>query len=727
MARAFVRVAVAVALLAATAPARAHDLAEAELRSVETAQLGAEHAAAHAAQRRLARAAQAAGARTAPAPLPPVPTQTGGAWAPAARLPVIAINAALLPTGKVLIFAYPGRPGEPGSGFENRAEAYVGYPDDPRSWRRVDPPIDPRTGKPTDIWCGGTSLLADGRVLVTGGNLDDDPAHVSTGLNTVFTFDPWTESWESHERMRQGRWYPTQVLMPDGRTLIASGLSAPGDPDFGSLGPSGSGGMDDDAEVFEPGGDISQLDFRFNDPGRLPLSEIYPKLFWAHTGHVLAAGPRPSDSWYLDPGTPSAWSELPDLSRTRDWGTAVMLADGRVLTLGGSPPDEFVDEDGDGADDFNYRPATATTEIFDGHAGWAAGPDMGIARSHANSVLLPDGTVATLGGGFGQDGSRYYYNWLYEEEQRRVELLDPRTGATILGAAQAEARTYHSTALLLPDARVMSAGDDINGAAGPGSGITDDTVEIYSPPYLFAEDGSPLGPDERPRIASAPTTAQLGDVIEVAASGVPATRAVLVAPGAATHATDMSQRIVELPDSIAVPGGGLRLRVPADANVVLPGYYMLFLLSADGVPSVARFIRVVAPPPAGLGPPAVPAPAASPPPRGAKAQLKVTGRLPSLRALRRSRRFSVIVTLSAPGRAQLRALLERPGRRALAITSTRRIRFHAAGRRRVTFKLTRRGRRLLQQRRRAVVRIRASAWLDSGEPALRVSVRRKLR
>jgi hypothetical protein len=166
----------------------------------------------------------------------------------------------------------------------------------------VDPPVDPRTGKPTDIWCVGTSLLADGRVLVPGDNLDEDPAHVSTGLNTGFTFDPWTESWQSHEPMRQGRWYPTQLLLPDGRTLIASGQSAPGDPDFGSLGPAGSRGMDDDAEVFEPGGDVSQLDFRFNEPGRPPLSEVYPRLFCTHTGHVLAAGPRPTAATSIPAG-----------------------------------------------------------------------------------------------------------------------------------------------------------------------------------------------------------------------------------------------------------------------------------------------------------------------------------------------------------------------------------------------------------------------------------------
>jgi hypothetical protein len=92
-----VAVAIAAALLAAAAPTRAYDLAEAALRRVETARLGAEHAAAHAAQRQLAREAPAAGARSAPpTPLPPVPPQTGGAWAPAAPIPVIAINAALL-------------------------------------------------------------------------------------------------------------------------------------------------------------------------------------------------------------------------------------------------------------------------------------------------------------------------------------------------------------------------------------------------------------------------------------------------------------------------------------------------------------------------------------------------------------------------------------------------------------------------------------------------------
>ena len=63
--------------------------------------------------------------------------------------------------------------------------------------------------------------------------------------------------------------------------------------------------------------------------------------------------------------------------------------------------------------------------------------------------------------------------------ERAVELYDPVTGSWRTGPSQVETRAYHSTALLLPDGRVLSTGDDRN----PSS--PDDTGEVYSPPYLF--------------------------------------------------------------------------------------------------------------------------------------------------------------------------------------------------------------------------------------------------
>ena len=156
-----------------------------------------------------------------------------------------------------------------------------------------------------------------------------------------------------------------------------------------------------------------------------------------------------------------------------------------------------------------------------------------------------------------------------DPEQRQVELWNPATGTWTLGPAQAESRAYHSTALLLPDGRVVSAGDDVNG------GTDRDTAEIYEPPYLFK--------GARPTITSAPTSAQIGTTFNVDTPDTNITKATLVAPGATTHANDMNQRYIPL--TVAQRAGGVTLTAPASAELATPGYYMLFLLNAQGVPS----------------------------------------------------------------------------------------------------------------------------------------------
>ena len=76
--------------------------------------------------------------------------------------------------------------------------------------------------------------------------------------------------------------------------------------------------------------------------------------------------------------------------------------------------------------------------------------------------------------------------------------MTPSTDSWLLGPAQQEDRTYHSTAVLLPDGRVFSAGDDHYPLEIKGrSSASPTTAEIYSPPYLFK------GP--RPQIDSAPS------------------------------------------------------------------------------------------------------------------------------------------------------------------------------------------------------------------------------
>jgi hypothetical protein len=146
-------------------------------------------------------------------------------------------------------------------------------------------------------------------------------------------------------------------------------------------------------------------------------------------------------------------------------------------------------------------------------------------------------------------------------------------------ATQAEDRAYHSTAILLPDARVLSAGDD--GAPINDPRYTNDAIEIFSPTYLFR------GP--RPIIGAAPATITWGQNFTITTPSS-VTQAVLIAPGANTHGNDMHQRYVPL---VFTGSGSLNATAPPNANVAPPGYYMLFLLNSAGVPSVSKWIRLV--------------------------------------------------------------------------------------------------------------------------------------
>jgi hypothetical protein len=62
-----------------------------------------------------------------------------------------------------------------------------------------------------------------------------------------------------------------------------------------------------------------------------------------------------------------------------------------------------------------------------------------------------------------------------------------------------------------------------------------------------------------------------------------------MAPGATTHANEMNARHIRL--AATKTNSGFRARIPSRA-VAPPGYYMLFVLRANGVPSVARWVRI---------------------------------------------------------------------------------------------------------------------------------------
>ncbi len=235
-------------------------MSEKRLRSFEVEVLGPRHAREHARVRRAARLgelprttrrARSAGVRAFAA----VDPNVGGRWGAPFSIPVMGIHAAVLPTGKVMWFSYPQNPspvyGNPDA--PNTAQAWLWDPATGGT-KRVDPPLwrDPADGqlKPANIWCAGQTFTNDGRLVVFGGNLAYSAGSVSwKGLNKIYTFNPWSESWTEQPDMRDGRWYPTGVRTADGRIVIISGLDESGGP-FGSS-------RNADVEVFTPSADLN--------------------------------------------------------------------------------------------------------------------------------------------------------------------------------------------------------------------------------------------------------------------------------------------------------------------------------------------------------------------------------------------------------------------------------------------------------------------------------------
>jgi galactose oxidase len=203
--------------------------------------------------------------------------------------------------------------------------------------------------------------------------------------------------------------------------------------------------------------------------------------------------------------------------------------------------------------------------------------DMAYRRTFGNSVVLPDGSVVVLGG---QAHAKAFTD---TGAVQVPELWDPATGRFTLLAPEAVPRTYHSVAVLLPDGRVFSGGGGLCGSCTTNH----PDAQILTPPYLLNSDGSER---TRPVIVNAPATASHGSTITVRTSGS-TPRFSLVRTSAVTHSVNTDQRRVPLSATTA-DEVTYTMPIPGDRGVVLPGYHLLFALTADGTPSVARFIHL---------------------------------------------------------------------------------------------------------------------------------------
>lgn len=432
-----------------------------------------------------------------------------GVWSSVLSWPIVGVHVILLPNGKVLAF---GRKGSP------------------RVW---DPATGAFTAVPSSTWlfCAGHALLPDGRVFLAGGHISDNH-----GLPDITLFSSTGNTWSKSSRMARGRWYPTTTVMGNGNVVILAGRDE-------------AGVQVEIPEVWS-NGTVRRLTAA---PRQLPY---YPRAFLAPDGRLFVAGPtRPTR--FLSLSGSGAWQKGPTRQfGAREYGSAVMYDDGKILYAGGSR-------------------TTNTAEVIDLNAGtpvWRWTGSMAHARRHLNLTVLPTGEVLATGGVGGTT-----FNDL-GSPVRAAELWNPATGTWTTLASSSIARGYHATSLLLPDGRVLHAG------SGDGAGAPNQlNAEIFSPPYLSR--------GARPVISGAPDEVGYGSQFRVLTPQAAAiTRVSLIRLGAPTHAFDENQRFQRL--SFTADATGLTVRTPTSANRTPPGHYMLFILNGSNVPSVARIIQI---------------------------------------------------------------------------------------------------------------------------------------
>lgn len=445
------------------------------------------------------------------------------------------------------------------------------------------------------LFCAGQTLTSDGQVFTAGGTRSltslttGELRVVGLPYATTFAGGTWTRVPANMGALGPTgtpmRWYPTTTRLPNGRILVTSG--------FDLVVPSGSVNLS--VESFDTGAaawsTVSSLgqtpvvlinsDYThafvlpallgaydlvmFGEPG-VPVLGSSQSANWL----ALESAPRPGSEAFQETRRANAghWDSevapdngassvlLPIRTTSGEWG----YGNGSVLIAGGAHNTQHIQ----------------SVDVFDPISRrWRPTLNMLVDRHHPSTVLLPDGRVLIIAG--------------HSEDPnvRHAEYVDPRQGFSVgIGAADGgEVRGYHSVSLLLPDGRVLVAGG--RDVSTPDS-LEKPTFRYYYPHYMFAS---------RPRILTAPTQLAFGTSFPIISIGArPPAEIVLVSLGSMTHSFDQNQRSVQLTLGANIQIGTdayLSIAVsPYGAQVAPPGYYMLFVVDGQRIPSIARIVHV---------------------------------------------------------------------------------------------------------------------------------------
>lgn len=476
-----------------------------------------------------------------------------GFWTTLTPSPIFAVHSAVLKSGKVILWSGHA---ELGAGYGTVTALY-------------DPVTDSYSTVPftdnDDLFCAGHTFLPDGKLIAGGG------ANVGQ-VDSTHIFDPITEAWTHlpSGTMNQPRWYPTMVAMSDGRTAILSGTS--------------NTGTVSDMEVI----DLTAVTptWQVVSGGAKSFSGLYPGFHWLPSGdmfftrtgwnsHALAT--NDVTHFTFSGAASGTWTDYAPMNYPdRKEGASVILID----DTGATPTTKVFVAGGR----TSTSPAMKHCEIIDitnpaTTPGWQLTADMANDRIGIGAIILPNGQIMVVGGR--QTSGRFDSSPIFVYEG---EIYNPATDSWSITPPMSYGRQYHSSVVLLPDARIFASGG-VDASLGWGMAGNQQTSESYTPEYLT------LG--SRPTINSGTATSTTyGSAVSVLTPNASDIGSVcLIAPGAVTHHTDTNQRYIKIGFSITSPSE-ISIDIPSSVDVAPPACYMLFILDNAGIPSEAHFIQI---------------------------------------------------------------------------------------------------------------------------------------
>ena len=387
---------------------------------------------------------------------------------------------------------------------------------------------------PNTLFCSLLTSLPDGRLAVIGGGSDSGGGASSK----VQVYDEDSRTFSVIGQMERARWYPGGSIDAQGNPIVAGGTST---------------GIE---RIDASTGTGTLLNTSFPAHWYADLIRTPDNRFAIEDVGDLQGGEN--SSRFMLNGTSLSSSSDTTLLKNRYRGIRTMIGPHKMLWSSGGTSRESMIIDASG-----------------GTPTYSAAASSAFPHMTGQGVTLPTGDVLAVGGNSSGSSS-------IGTPVMTPELYKPASNTWSSMANMSRQRQYHSVAALLPDGRVWSAGTSWEGTQEANG-------QYFSPPYLYTSSGQPAS---RPTATDAPSSVKAGDSFSIATSNPSQIRsASIVRLASTTHQLNAGQAYVPLSTSVSPNGGRVQMTAPTGAQAP-PGYYMVFLIDSNGVPSVAPIVRL---------------------------------------------------------------------------------------------------------------------------------------